>query len=522
MVSAVPGMVAGALLHLRSLRRMRDDKDSIGTLLDEADNKRMHLMIFIEIARPTRFERILARRCAGPVLRLLRPAHLMCFRVAHRLVGYIREEAIVMYTRYLEQIDAGRIDNVPAPRIAIDYWMLPHDARLRDVVVEVRLDEAGHRDMNHAFANRLEPAVRASEVRFRAMANALPQIVWITDGAGRMEFFNRQWSRYTGIAYAPGMAADSAVAALHPDDVAHTLDLFRDAMYLVAPFTVEHRIRAANGEYRWFLARAEPEVDAATGQARRWYGTCVDIHERRLAEGEIEEADRRKDAFLATLAHELRNPLAPIRTGLALLEMNPPMETAAKTRAVMARQLCHMVRLIDDLLDISRINNDKIELRKEILDLRAVLNEATEASIPAIEAARHQLVLALPSESILVNADHTRLVQVFGNLLGNAAKYTPPGGRIDLSTEVVDGRALTQVRDTGIGIDAAALDSIFEMFSQEPGGAALSQGGLGIGLSLVKRLVQMHGGTVWADSAGEGEGSTFFVMVPCAPIAPYS
>jgi signal transduction histidine kinase len=177
---------------------------------------------------------------------------------------------------------------------------------------------------------------------------------------------------------------------------------FHEARELGEPFTLEHRIRAANGAYRWFLARAEPEMDPATGRPRRWYGTCVDIHERRIAEARIAEADRRKEEFLATLAHELRNPLAPIRTGLAVLDMNPPLETAAKTRAAMARQLCHMVRFIDDLLDVSRINNNKIELQLQAIDLRAVLKEAIEATQATVEAARHELIVStLPPPSPL-------------------------------------------------------------------------------------------------------------------------
>ncbi|MCC8364646.1 PAS domain-containing protein [Lysobacter sp. A6] len=516
MVAAVPGMVAGAMLHLRCLRRMSDDNGSIRRLLDEADNKRMHLMIFMRIAQPTRFERTTALVAQAVFFHGYLMLHLASSRMAHRVVGYLREEAIEIYTRYLDEIEAGRIDNAPAPPIAIDYWMLPHDARLRDVVMQLRVDEAAHRDVNHAFASHRDATVHGCEARFRSIANAVPQIMWITDGEGRVEFVNRQWSRYTGIAFVQGAADDSAVAALHPDDVEHTMARFHHARELGEPFTVEHRIRAASGAYRWFLARAEPEMEPATGRPRRFYGTCVDIHERRIAEAKVGEADRRKEEFIATLAHELRNPLAPIRTGLAVLDMNPPLETAAKTRAVMARQLCHMVRLIDDLLDVSRINNNKIELQLETVDLRGVLKDAIEATHASVEAGRHELIVSLPSAAIYVDADRTRLAQVFGNLLGNAAKYTPPEGRIDLSADVIDGRALIQVRDTGVGIDAAALDSVFELFSQIPTSTALSQGGLGIGLSLVKRLVQMHGGSVWAVSAGAGEGSTFFVTLPCA------
>jgi PAS domain S-box-containing protein len=355
-----------------------------------------------------------------------------------------------------------------------------------------------------------------SEARFRAMADAVPQIIWITDAQGRVEFFNRQWALYTGIEYAHETAMDVAATVLHPDDAALTMSRFQEAMASGLTFEVEHRIRGASGEYRWFLVRAEAELDPATGMPRRWYGASVDIHDRRLVEQALAESDRRKDEFIATLAHELRNPLAPIRTGLSLLDMDVPAETAAQTREVMARQLSHMVRLIDDLLDISRINSNKIELRRESLDIRSVLEEAVEAHRSAIDHAGHQLFLSFPGKPLYVEADRTRLVQIVGNLLTNAAKYTPHGGRIELSADSNDGDVRISVQDSGVGIDASALGSIFDMFAQVPGHVHRAQGGLGIGLSLVKRLVEMHGGTVHAESAGHGAGATFRVRLPHA------
>ena len=235
---------------------------------------------------------------------------------------------------------------------------------------------------------------------------------------------------------------------------------------------------------------------------------------RRLA-ARLSEADHRKTEFLATLAHELRNPLAPIQNGLEVLRLagNNP-ETAAKVREMIKRQLSHMVHLIDDLLDVARISSGKVELRKEKVELRAIVTNAVESSLAVMEAAHHALDLRIADESLVVDADPVRLVQVLGNLLTNAAKYTPEHGRIELSVRREGQHAVIAVTDNGIGIPPRALPIVFDMFFQVPTGAARSQGGLGIGLSLVQRLVEMHGGTVTAASPGEGQGSTFTVRLP--------
>jgi PAS domain S-box-containing protein len=230
---------------------------------------------------------------------------------------------------------------------------------------------------------------------------------------------------------------------------------------------------------------------------------------------ELREQDRRKDEFLALLAHELRNPLAPLRNGLQVIRLAEEDRNAvAQARSMMERQLGHMVRLIDDLLDISRISRNKIELRRSRLLLGDVISSAVETVRPMIEAAGHELTIALPSEPIVLEADLTRLAQVFGNLLTNSARYTPPGGHILLVAERQGADAFVSVRDNGIGIPAESLRSIFDMFSQVDRSIERSTGGLGIGLALVKGLVEMHGGTVAAESAGMGKGSKFTVRLP--------
>lgn len=239
---------------------------------------------------------------------------------------------------------------------------------------------------------------------------------------------------------------------------------------------------------------------------------------QRQAQLSLQEADRRKDEFLATLAHELRNPLAPLRNGLSLLRLDDGDEALVdETLTMMERQLQQMVRLIDDLLDVSRISRGKLELRRNPVELAAVITSAVETCRPMIAAAGHQLEITLPEEEIYLDADATRLAQSFANLLNNACKFTEPGGRIGLSANTDQGEVVVVIRDSGMGIPPQMLDRIFEMFTQVDASLERSHGGLGIGLTLVKRLVELHGGTVSARSEGEGKGSEFAVRIPMKP-----
>lgn len=257
-------------------------------------------------------------------------------------------------------------------------------------------------------------------------------------------------------------------------------------------------------------------VFGADGEVEAVAGTTRDVTERKEAEQSLREADRKKDDFLALLAHELRNPLAPIRNGLQVMRLaEGDVVAIAETREMMDRQLTHMVRLIDDLLDVSRITRNKMELRRTRVTLAEVIGNAVETANPAIQSAGHELVVVLPPEPIVLDADLTRLAQVFSNLLTNSAKYTPKGGTIWLSAVRSGDEVAVSVRDTGIGIPAQALPTIFDMFSQVDRSVERSTGGLGIGLALVKGLVEMHGGSVTAESA-EGSGSTFTVRLSIA------
>ena len=233
---------------------------------------------------------------------------------------------------------------------------------------------------------------------------------------------------------------------------------------------------------------------------------------------ELRDADRRKNEFLAMLGHELRNPLAPIRSALSLLDASDlDPATAAEARDTMSRQVDHLVRLVDDLLDVSRIMRGRVELRKEPVELQQVVRRAVESSLPLIRGQRHAFDLSLPDGPIWLDADPVRLSQVFGNLLNNAAKYTEPGGRVALSAEPSVDRVTVRVRDDGLGIEPDLLPDIFELFTQSERSIERAQGGLGIGLSLVRALVEMHGGTVEARSDGPGRGSEFVVILPVRP-----
>jgi signal transduction histidine kinase/ActR/RegA family two-component response regulator len=247
------------------------------------------------------------------------------------------------------------------------------------------------------------------------------------------------------------------------------------------------------------------------------YGiVALDATVQKRAELSLRDADRRKDEFLATLAHELRNPLAPIRTGLQVLGMSADPAVTRRTLEMMARQVTHMVRLIDDLLDVSRITRGKLALRRERVGLRTVIEQAVEGSLPLLESAGHELSLDLPESDVTLDADPVRMAQVFSNLINNAAKYTERGGRIAVRAARSGEGVEVSVRDTGIGIAPENLERVFEMFSQVTSALERSQGGLGIGLALTRGLVEMHGGTIAASSGGIGCGSAFTVTLPVA------
>ena len=362
--------------------------------------------------------------------------------------------------------------------------------------------------------HRHQEEIRESERHFRELADAMPQIVFTARPDGTTDYFNRRWYELTGLP--DGDTRDEVWSeALHPDDRERCLETWYAAVRSGTPYQIEYRFKFQPFDgYRWHLARALPARDAH-GRITRWYGTCTDIHETKLAQDSLREADRRKDEFLAMLAHELRNPLAPIRNAVRVLNRLGPMDqTLVQMRDVIDRQADQLTRLVDDLLDVSRITQGKVTLRKERLELLTIVARAVEMIRPVIDGRRHHLAVTLPPEPVRVDGDLARLAQVLANLLSNAAKYTPDGGRIWLDAEVRGTTVVLRVRDDGQGISAENLDKVFDLFVQLDRAPDRADGGLGIGLTLVRKLVEMHGGRISVSSEGPGRGSEFVVELP--------
>jgi PAS domain S-box-containing protein len=372
---------------------------------------------------------------------------------------------------------------------------------------------------------QVDQALRESEQRMRSVSDNLPngavyQI--LGDDAGRRWFvyLSAGIERMLGVTPAEAMADANAVYGLvHEEDQPRLAALEVIARRDLSAFDCEFRTWTRRGELRWVHCRSAPR-SIPSGETV-WEGIVMDVTDRKRYEESLKEADRRKDEFLATLAHELRNPLAPLRNGLHLLRQasdNPALREQAQ--GIMERQVAQMVRLIDDLLDVGRITQGKLQLRCERVELASIVQSAIENSRPLIESHGHALSITLPPEAIFLDADPTRLAQVLANLLINATKYTDRGGRIWLSAERQNNQVHITVKDTGIGIAAEHLPKLFAMFSQAAPALERSQGGLGIGLALVKGLVAMHGGTVSAHSAGPGQGSEFVVRLPVLDAPP--
>lgn len=380
--------------------------------------------------------------------------------------------------------------------------------------------------MDVTARQRTDEALRESERRFRSMADNAPAIIWITDDQGRCTYLNHQWREATGASETEDLGA-AWLDRIHPDDrpalraaLAATPGV--EAATNAPPVRLELRLRHADGSWRYTLHSASPRFDQA-GTLLGWIGSAIDLEERKVMENDLRKlatdlslAHRHKDEFLATLAHELRNPLAPMRTSVEIMRRLQPTapDAVVRAREIVERQLAQLVRLVDDLLDVSRITGGKLELRREHASLEDILQRAIETSRPYIDSGAHTLQLSLPQAPVTLHADVTRLSQVFANLLNNAAKYSEPGQTIYLSAAQEGATAVVRVRDEGVGIAPELLTNVFDLFMQVEGSLERSQGGLGVGLTLVKRLVELHGGTVEAVSAGLGRGSEFIVRLP--------
>lgn len=367
--------------------------------------------------------------------------------------------------------------------------------------------------MDLTARKQAEEEVREQESQFRTLADSIPQLAWMARPDGWIFWYNRRWYDYTGTT--PEQMEGWGWQSVHdPDELPRVVARFRAAIAAGEPWEDTFPLRRTDGAMRWHLSRAMPLRDEQ-GRVIRWFGTNTDITERKELEATLRESDRRKDEFLALLAHELRNPLAPITAALHLV--GSPRATPEEASAALetaGRQFRHLARLIDDLMDVARINRGVIELRPEPVDLVELARRAIEACRPGIEERGHRLEVALPDLPIPMKADATRIEQVLWNLLHNASKYTEPGGRISLSVARSGGTGIVRVRDSGIGIDPGQLTRIFDPFTQAEVRRVRSRGGLGLGLSLVKNLIELHGGTVEARSGGPGTGSEFELRLP--------
>lgn len=391
---------------------------------------------------------------------------------------------------------------------AVDYVLKQRLERLAPAI-ERALVEAHER----TELRRVEAELRQSDNRLRVVLEHMPVMMDAFDERGVIVAWNRECERVTGYSAAEIVGNSHAMELLYPDAV------YRERMF--------RELKSRGHDYRdweWNLTCKD-----GTQRTVAWssisgrvpvpgwasWGVGLDVTDRKRADDALTEAARRKDEFLAVLAHELRNPLAPLSNGLHLLKMRgAEPQTGDEARAMMERQLTQLVRLTDDLLDVNRITRGKITLRLEKLDLVAVARQAAEANRPLMTARGHALRLELPEEPLFVSADSTRLLQIFVNLLNNAAKYTDRGGQVTVTVRRTDHSAEVRILDSGIGIPGEMLPRVFEMFTQVDGSLEKAQGGLGIGLSLVKGLVELHGGEVEAFSDGPGSGSEFVVRLP--------
>ncbi|NUS39644.1 MAG: PAS domain S-box protein [Lysobacter sp.] len=366
---------------------------------------------------------------------------------------------------------------------------------------------------------RTERQLRASEER-ASLATRVAQVgIWNWEpDSGRFEA-DARCRDILGVPPGQAMGFDPSMPHLHPDDRAlarHGLERALDPRGS-GHYEAELRVLRDDGSIRWISGRAQC-VFRGNGRRRRpalLLGSLIDITDSKRMQESLLEADRRKDEFLATLAHELRNPLAPLRNCLHVLKMHDDEDPqAARLHGMMDRQVNQMVRLVDDLLEVSRITRGNIELRKRPVPLAEILASAVETSRPLVDQAGHRLEIDLPPPTVMLYADPMRLEQVFTNLLNNAAKYTPASGRIVLRTRVEGGEVEVCVCDNGIGLPAEMLVQVFDMFTQCDHSRTHAQGGLGIGLTLVRSLVEQHGGRVEARSEGLGFGSEFIVHLP--------
>ncbi|MBD2087740.1 PAS domain S-box protein [Coleofasciculus sp. FACHB-542] len=426
---------------------------------------------------------------------------------------------------YAQVIHTGEPIRAEVRSDALDRWF--------DILVS-RVGDAAMHQVAIVFSDiserkQAEATIRQREAQFRQLADAMPQQVWITDAGGNTQYVNQQWTTYTGLTIEQIQDIHYALQVIHPDDFEMTSERWRTALATGTPYQAEFRLKhLAAQTYRWFLSRAIA-IRNEQGQIVQWFGTSTDIEEFRRAQTEREQllhqeqiarvvaenANRIKDEFLAVLSHELRSPLNPILGWSKLLQRGKL--DAAKTQLALKtieRNAQLQADLIEDLLDVSRILQGKLNLNVSSLNLVSIIQAAMETVRLAAEAKSIQVEASFEPDVGLVRGDSTRLQQVIWNLLSNAVKFTPSGGQVNIRLERLDFHAYITVRDTGQGIESDFLPYVFDYFRQSDATTTRKFGGLGLGLAIVRNLVELHGGTVGVESPGTGMGATFTVKLP--------
>jgi PAS domain S-box-containing protein len=453
-------------------------------------------------------------------------------RGAERVTGYADAEAI------------GRHFSMMYPKETLDREHAIHELRMAQIhgryeeegvrvrkngtryhaqVIVWRLDNKEGSTVGYAKITRdvtalkeAERALKDSEAKFRIITDVMPQMVWSALPDGTQDFINQQWTHFVGVAQCKSIAKHW-LDLVHSDDREFVYTTWQECLAHGTDFEAQFRLPHSSGSYRWVLGRALPLRDEQE-KIIRWMGTVTDIHEQKRAENSLHNSARRKDEYLAMLAHELRNPLAPIRNSTELLRRLNKSSEVIMGIDVIDRQVAHMTRLIDDLLDVARISRGKIELRREAFELGELIQQAVNDFSSSYENKQVNLKFNLPPQPVWLFADPTRIAQVLGNLLHNALKFTGSNGEvcIALAEETGDEKsyAVVSVRDNGVGIDPNLLEHLFEPFVQGDQDLARSNGGLGLGLALIKGFASLHGGTIQARSAGVGYGSEFIFRIP--------
>ncbi len=359
-----------------------------------------------------------------------------------------------------------------------------------------------------------------SENRFRLMADSAPVMIWVAGPDKRFEWFNRSWIEYTGRPLDDERGA-GWFNGVHTEDLERFVGIYHASFDAREPFTVDLRLQRYDGTYRWVQATGVPR-HAPDRSFHGYTGSCLDIHERKELEERLAErtralrlADRRKDEFLAMLAHDLRNPLGPIANATAILQMMEAQTPAiAPVRQIVERQLDQLRRVISDMRDVTRITQAKIELRRERVALADLMNDAVANAQPQLDSRGHRLRVRSIDDTLCVTGDTMRLSQALSHLIVNAAKFTPVPGHIEVSVSTEGPFVRIHVRDHGQGIGIEFLPHVFEPFAQENQTKPRTNGGLGVGLTIAKRLAELHGGDIAAYSAGRNQGAEFILSLP--------